>query len=185
MFKKSLKFAFFALFALLVFYIGAEAGFQIKYWLLKWKNVRTLEAFNKAVINDMKGDQYGGKTPEQTFDMFVSALKSENVELAVNFFILDKEKRLAYYKKFENLREAGQLKSYAENLPSWSSWQRIEDNYNNWTSQAAIEYGQNIENAVKIYDPWLKKETVIEPGIYGRSMSFVKNMNNIWKISSF
>ncbi len=37
----------------------------------------------------MKEDTYGGKTPEETLQMFIDALKKEDVELASKYFMLD------------------------------------------------------------------------------------------------
>lgn len=37
----------------------------------------------------MKEDTYGGKTPEETLQMFIEALKKEDIELASKYFILD------------------------------------------------------------------------------------------------
>ena len=37
----------------------------------------------------MTADTYGGKTPQETLDMFVDALKKGDVELASKYFLLD------------------------------------------------------------------------------------------------
>ncbi|MBU3934604.1 hypothetical protein KKC00_01435, partial [Patescibacteria group bacterium] len=66
---------------LAVFYLGCEAGYQIKYRLELLKNYREMEKFNQAIIDMFKADTYGGKTPEETFNMFVEALKNEDVDL--------------------------------------------------------------------------------------------------------
>jgi hypothetical protein len=43
-----------------------------------------------------KDDKYGGKTPEETYSMFLEALKKKDIELASKYFVLDKQ---AQYKK--------------------------------------------------------------------------------------
>lgn len=37
----------------------------------------------------MKNDTYGGKTPQETLDLFVEALRAEDVELASKYFVLN------------------------------------------------------------------------------------------------
>ena len=74
---------------LAVFYLGGETGYQVKYRLELWKNYRAAEQFNQSIINMFKGDTYGGQTPEETFNMFVEALKNEDVDLAVKYFVMD------------------------------------------------------------------------------------------------
>ena len=43
-----------------------------------------LEAYKKA----READTYGGKTPEETLQMFVEALKNEDIDLASKYFML-------------------------------------------------------------------------------------------------
>lgn len=40
--------------------------------------------------NQVKADKYGGTTPEQTYQMFVEALKQQDIDLACNYFVIDK-----------------------------------------------------------------------------------------------
>lgn len=44
-----------------------------------------LEAYKKA----MEADTYGGKTPEETLQLFIEALRNEDIELASKYFALD------------------------------------------------------------------------------------------------
>lgn len=184
-FKKIGKFAGILILALFVLYLGAELGFQVKYRLELWKTDRAMEKFNKAVEEMFKADIDGGKTPEETFNLFVTALKNENVDLAVKYIVLDAERRQNYWDEFNKMKQEGKLKEYGDKLPTWDKWDQIKDNYNDWESRATIEYGQVIEESITVYDPNLKKDTIISPGIWGRSVIFIKNQNNIWKIESF
>lgn len=36
-------------------------------------------------------DTYGGSTPEETLELFIAALKKEDIDLAVRYFIIDKQ----------------------------------------------------------------------------------------------
>jgi hypothetical protein len=42
-------------------------------------------------------DTFGGKTPEETLDMFIEALEDGNVELASEYFYLDTNEKSEYY----------------------------------------------------------------------------------------
>ena len=50
-----------------------------------------------------KNDKYGGKTPEETFDLFLDALRKEDVDLASKYFVIPKQdewkKTLEKYKE--------------------------------------------------------------------------------------
>jgi hypothetical protein len=53
----------------------------------------------------MKEDIYGGKTPEETLQMFIDALKKEDIELASKYFALEENTNDPDYltrKKWEN-----------------------------------------------------------------------------------
>ena len=45
--------------------------------------------FEKRYVAEMTADTYGGKTPQETLDLFIAALKKEDVDLAAKYFMLD------------------------------------------------------------------------------------------------
>lgn len=173
-----------AIAVLLIFYLGAEAGYQTKYYLERWENHKVIDAFSLQIQNLFKDDTYGGKTPEETFNMFVSALKAGDVDTATKYIVLDPERRATYWKQFTDLKTQGKLQAYGEKLPPWNQWKQDKDNYYNWTTRAMIEYGQVVTSPVTVYDDAIKKNTVIEPGVYRSSMILVINSNGIWKIET-
>ena len=59
------------LLACFIFYLGGEAGYQLKYRLELWRVQKEMESFNQSIIDMFKADIYGGATPEETFNMFV------------------------------------------------------------------------------------------------------------------
>ncbi|TSC95172.1 MAG: hypothetical protein CEN87_184 [Parcubacteria group bacterium Licking1014_1] len=191
MFKKVLKYLKYlkyigiVILAVLVFYAGAEAGFQTKHWLDFRKADKEAQNFNESVLKIFQEDIYGGKTPEETFNLFVIALKNEDVDLAIKYIVLDIERRQNYWNEFNAMKQKGELKAYAEAFPKWEEFEQKKDDYNDWEKRAMVEYGQIINKSIKVYDPYLKKETIIPPGNYGRSIILIKNINNIWKIESF
>jgi len=64
------------------------------------EQIEYLEKSEKTYIAAATADTYGGKTPQETLDLFVAALKKGDVELAHKYFLLDatasREKWLTY-----------------------------------------------------------------------------------------
>lgn len=184
--KKILKFVGILILALFVLYLGAEVGFQVKYRLELWKTEKAMEEFNKSIAEMFEADTFGGKTPEQTFDLFVDALKNENVDLAVKYIVLDIERRQKYYDEFNEMKQNGELKEYIENWPKWEDWSQTKDNYTDWENRAEAWYAEEITEITRVYDPYIKEYRNVKPGRYiQESIVFIKNQNNIWKIESF
>src|SRR3989344_5111428 len=52
-------------------------------------DVEKFFAAQKAFEDAMKADTFGGKTPRETMDMFIDALKKGDVELAAKYFELE------------------------------------------------------------------------------------------------
>ncbi len=48
-----------------------------------------IEKAERAYIAAMTADTYGGKTPKETLDLFVAALKKGDIDLASKYFLLD------------------------------------------------------------------------------------------------
>src|SRR3990167_5891386 len=55
--------------------------------LTAWKYQRLVEKMQAPY----KNDKYGGKTPEETFDLFLDALRKEDVDLASRYFVIPKQ----------------------------------------------------------------------------------------------
>lgn len=59
-------------------------------------------------------DTYGGKTPEETYQMFLAALQKQDIELASKYFILDKQ---AEYKALlEQIKTSGHWEEMMKDL---------------------------------------------------------------------
>ncbi len=58
-------------------------------------SVDQLEDFYKNLSKVYEKDTYGGKTPEETLQLFVEALKQGDTELAAKYFIPEKQKKEA------------------------------------------------------------------------------------------
>jgi len=174
---------------ILVFFIGVELGYQAKYKLDMFKSARELDAFNKAVLQVFKSDNYGGRTPEQTYNLFVDALKREDTVEAVKYVVLDIERRQRYYDQFNQMKSNNELKVYADKLPEWKEWKKIKDKNNDWVSQATVEHSSYSAEpkTVKLPDGsgGYIEHTWPAGNYIDYSILFTKNINGFWKISSF
>jgi len=171
--------------AVFIFYTAAEIGFRVKDWLDLKKADKEAQNFNEAVLKMFKEDTFGGKTPEETFNLFVDALKNEDIDLAIKYIVLDIERRQNYWDEFNEKKQKGELKAYAEAFPKWEEFEQVKDDYNDWEKRATVEHGVEIKESRKVYDQVLKIETIIQPGVYtDYSIILIKNINNIWKIES-
>src|SRR3989344_9575072 len=65
------------------------AGFFIWERYQGYGEYRNYKALEQRYIEAMTADTYGGKTPQETLDLFVAALRAEDVELASKYFLLD------------------------------------------------------------------------------------------------
>jgi len=77
----------------LVFFIGVTAigiywpKFQdYRYKMEGERLMKEAETIKKETEEAQKNDTFGGKTPEETFDMFLDALKKSDVELAAKYY---------------------------------------------------------------------------------------------------
>ena len=69
------------------------------------ENIDKYNSFISTFEAAMKADTYGGKTPQETLNMFIDALKKGDIDLASKYFALDTNEKSPDYltrKKWEN-----------------------------------------------------------------------------------
>lgn len=66
--------------------VGYIAGILAKYGIDIKKADGSVERFQGALEEPYKKDTYGGKTPEETWAMFLDALKKEDIDLAIKYY---------------------------------------------------------------------------------------------------
>ncbi len=70
------------------------------------EQMRVIEKAEKDYVEAMTADTYGGKTPQETLDLFVVALEKGDIELASKYFLLDenlsREKWVTYLKSVKD-----------------------------------------------------------------------------------
>ncbi len=61
--------------------------------------------------NAMKNDTYGGKTPQETLDLFIDALKNNDLDLAAKYFILEESGKpdLEWNEDLKRMKELNEL----------------------------------------------------------------------------
>jgi len=80
-------FLFFWVLVLMILLVGGGYSVWNKYF--SFNPTKVLEQAEQDYIAAMTADTYGGKTPQETLDMFVEALRTGDIELASKYFLLD------------------------------------------------------------------------------------------------
>ncbi|MGC8651284.1 MAG: hypothetical protein ACP5RX_01555 [Minisyncoccia bacterium] len=132
----------------------------------------SLESFNKALKTEEQkyvSDTYGGTIPEETYRLFLEALKKQDIELASKYFILDKQEE--YKNLFTQIKNSGQWDNMMKDLfdSRNSKGKMIGDNY-------VIEIVD--KNNVSVTTITIKKPILILG-------SERREIGNLWKIAQF
>lgn len=95
---------------ILVWWVGSAA---YSGWMgYKWQ--KKTDAFQAALEKPYKEDTYGGKTPEETWAMYVSALEKKDLELAVKYFALSSQQDEKKY--LDEVNQKGNLDKWITEL---------------------------------------------------------------------
>lgn len=84
--SKIIKFFIVSLILIIIAVSGYIIGNQMKYQLDIRKADKVVENFQESLEEPYKNDTYGGKTPEETWAMFLDALKKGDIELASKYY---------------------------------------------------------------------------------------------------
>ena len=124
-----------------------------------------------------KEDKYGGKTPEQTFDMFLAALRKRDIDLASKYFVLENQEE--WLEKLSQYKENNNLSDFLKELErERKEWEFIKND----GETAEYSYTVVVEKATKT--KFGGQIIDIPPGEYKNSIIFIKSINKLWKISS-
>ena len=126
----------------------------------------------------MREDTYGGSTPEETFAMFLDALRAGNTDLASKYFVLSKQEEYAGYLKA--VEDDGNLTKMINDFEraqvTWTK--RVGSPINIWLEYSIYRTEHTVE-----FPNGLKK--TFEAGEYGQSIGFLLNeKSHKWKIST-
>lgn len=148
-------------------------------YLLSREQKKIQEQFEKPY----REDRYGGKTPEETFDMFLNALRKGDIDLASKYFVLNKQ---------EEWREA--LDKLRDNPGNFEKLiQELEDNRKKWKLYESSEDRVVYRFTYVVETPFVeelplgngKTQKLTHPaGEFASDIIFEKNIfSQIWKIS--
>jgi len=114
-------------------------------------------------------DIYGGKTPEETYQLFLEALKKKDIELASKYFVLDKQEQ--YKKALHEVDQNGMWDLMMEDLTRLDSanWDQIAEDYVNL--ELFSEDNISVEQIT-----FILPSAVLPPN---------EIISNVWKILSF
>lgn len=112
--KKISKILIFFGISLFIFYLGVVIGYNLSLYGEVRKIEKEKERIEAAIREHYLKDIYGGKTPQETLNMFIEALRKEDLELALKY--VDENERKEAGEKLEELKEKGYLDQFIENL---------------------------------------------------------------------
>ena len=121
-------------------------------------------------------DKYGGKTPEETYDMFLAALSKGDTTLASKYFTIeDQEKWMRTLSKF---KENGSLAAFIQERDglksTWKKSNKSTETTVSFTYQVLIE-----KDGTTTFEG---QEINIPAGNYTNESVFVKYPSGVWKI---
>jgi len=137
-------------------------------------------AAEQDYLDAVRNDKYGGKTPKETYFMYLDALKKGDLVLASKYFA-GVEGPPRAYKWLTRLQREGFLSQYVEHLPSdWSKMKEVEY-WDKDGKEFVFDYIQ--EKDYTHYSPTLNETTTITAGKHQSSIIFIfNNLANIWKL---
>jgi len=164
-----------------VFAAAFALGNAVKYYLDIWKADRNVKSFQSAFDALYKGDAYGGKTPEETFDLYLAALKKGDLELASRYFVVERRKIIT--DDLLEMETKNQIADYIKELDSISrqGWVKKENDDKLDVRYSATRYMTKEIRAIDDNGIVISKKLL--PGQYSSTMSFEK-INNFWKLYS-
>ncbi len=135
-----------------------------------WQAVKQ-EKVAKEIIKELEAqrrreaeDPYGGKTPQEVYELFVKALEKQDIDLAVKYFTSEKQE---------------EIHNFLSRVQNSNNWQRLIDDLSGKTAKTIYEkaYGDRYEILVVTND---NKEDLIV------ALRAEKNPNsNLWKLTEF
>lgn len=121
-------------------------------------------------------DNYGGTTPEETYDLFIDALKDGDLELASKYFEIEKQD--SWLKTLQEYEKEGIILGFVEELENTKKiWEKSEKSTETQTSYV---YMNNIKKD-KVVE-FEGQDVTIPAGNYQNETIFIKYPSGAWKI---
>lgn len=75
-----------------------------------------MEAAEKELYQMQLADTYGGKTPQETLQMYIDAVEAGDYELASKYFVIEKQEE--WRTELEEIKQSGKLEIFLDPLKS-------------------------------------------------------------------
>ena len=126
-------------------------------------------------------DRHGGQTPEQTWQMFIEALKKQDLDLASKFFVLERQGDKE--DEFVKLKQENVLQEWINKLPTTD---KLTQTYST-ENTARYQYTKmTLEKDTEAIFEDTGEKIILPAGDYGADIYFTRNpRTQKWKISSF
>lgn len=171
--KKSFFKKFLLFFLIFIVVIG---GLLIKSWYLNpeiqqaKEYKQQVEMFNEKIQEERNrylNDIYGATTPELTYQMFLEALESKNIDLAIKYFIYDKQEL---------------YKDFFLDIKNNDQWEKMMNDLLNPENQRG-EITANGSYIIRVYneDDYLIAQVALRQPIFSEQ----EEVSSIWKITEF
>jgi len=148
-----------------------------------WRIGEGNKKFEQGFMAMLKNDTYGGKTPEETYNLYVEALKRSDTEAASRYFYW--ERQVAQKTKLDELITKGELDKYIVDLPKWSEMREEEYDVEGTKQYSWLEVSTTTAIIKLPLGGGKYQEEELNPGFYKQIIDFEFNKQaNIWKIYS-
>jgi len=152
---------------------------SIYYQVVANKTISDYKTWEAKYLDAIKNDIYGGKTPQETYEMFKATLQDGDILNAAKFYLRD-EDRISAYKKFDQLQKDGKLNDWINNLPQWSQMKEVAY----WDPDGKeFQYDYTQKDDYIFYDVAMQKDRVVPAGKYKASIIFELGDSKLWKIN--
>ncbi len=164
----------------LVVFIGFPLAREFYYSLFANRAISNYFKFEKEYLAALKNDTFGGKTPQETYEMFLDTLRKGDILSAAKFYS-DEDGRINAYKRFNVLKENNSFDDWFYKLPSWEKYREVEY----WDPNGRRFVYEKFNDKERIIDDPFEKggKITIPPGKFEFFITFKLNkVANIWKI---
>ena len=121
-------------------------------------------------------DKYGGKTTEETYGMFLEALRKGDTELASKYFVVGKQED--WLKTLEEFKNNGSLADFIIELENtqkiWKKSDKSDENAVSFVYLNVIKGEKTVE--------FEGQKITIPAGNYQNETMLVKYLSGVWKI---
>ncbi len=173
--------------SLIILFILAAIGWlgyvyiypDYQFWKFKQSYDKTMQAY----ADMLKNDTYGGKTPEETYNLYIAALQRGDTDAASKYFYWEYQNQEK--QDLDAKKQNGELGKYIESLPEWKKLKEENAGVSDkklytWTELLKEPFTTKIPNGAGGYI-----EHTFKPGEYNQEIKFIINKQaNIWKIYS-